>query len=161
MRNTLFAFSAATVVAASSCQCELEPLISPKGDLEGIACDFDTGAPLANEQVIWRPASGEETKVFADDTGYFSAKGVDAGEGTIVLFDKREVAFDVKAAASSNFVDDSGQTSVKRDNPEPSTKNVSSSATPIFRNNSVIAARPPPSRLMISACRFWLTLFTT
>jgi hypothetical protein len=78
-------------LSIAGCQCGLEPLAAQPGSLAGIACDPDSGLPVAAGDVVVE-VDGERQTARTDDTGHYFVPRVPAGDANVVLPGERAVA---------------------------------------------------------------------
>lgn len=105
----------ATLSITGSCQCGLEPLVAQPGSLAGVACDPESGQPVAAGDVVVE-IDGERQTARTDEDGHYFVARVPAGDVSVVLPGERAVPVLVvpgetaivadtacRSAAESNF----------------------------------------------------------
>ena len=106
-----FPIVAAAAVATSflaglpACDCGTVPLGAPPGRLSGVACDVDTGEPVAVGSVIEIEADGDVLTAAVGDSGAFFFGNVPAGDVVVVLPTDRRLSARVNSDASVEVVD--------------------------------------------------------
>lgn len=97
-------FSLLAIVGASSCDCEVEPLVRVPGRVAGILCDVETGLPASALALEITDANGETTTGTTDAAGNFLVDGVGVGDATIT-FGARTMDIEVFSDSTSTVRD--------------------------------------------------------
>lgn len=102
--RTIAVFAALAALLTPGCDCGLEPLAAQPGTLAGIACDPETGLPIAIGDVVVESA-GERLPVRTDETGHYVVTRVPAGDADVVLPGDRRVPVSVIPGATVDVTD--------------------------------------------------------